>query len=315
MLNWIEVCVHTSQEATEAVSYILQELGADGVSIEDPEVLYRHWENRYGEIIALSSGDYPDQGVRVKAYLSELECADPAPFVEQVKKRLMELKEARFDVGAATVFTRKVSESSWADEWKKYYKTVRVTNRIVIKPKWEEYAPLSPEEHVIEMDPGMAFGTGTHPTTTLSIQLLDRYLQPGQKVIDVGCGSGILSIVAGKLGANPVLALDLDPVAVEMARQNIVFNHLSEQVNAREGDLLKGVADTADVVVANILAEIILQFVYELPRVLVPGGVFIASGIIEEKRPMVEEALTKIGLNILETKHQDGWVAIAAKKW
>ncbi|MFC7440637.1 50S ribosomal protein L11 methyltransferase [Laceyella putida] len=314
-MNWIEICVHTSQEATEAVSYILQELGADGVSIEDPEVLHRTWDNQFGEIIELSPDDYPQEGVRVKAYLSELECTDVDGFVAEVKERLAELQAAQFDVGSAIVTTQAVSESSWEDEWKKYYKTIKVTDRIVIKPEWERYTPASPDERIIELDPGMAFGTGTHPTTMLSIRLLEKYLKPGQRVIDVGCGSGILSIVAGKLGAEPILALDLDPLAVEKARENIALNHLSGRVTVRQGDLLKGVAGTADVVVANILAEIILKFVHELPRVLVPGGTFVASGIIEEKKGKVEEALAMIGLEILETIHQDGWVAIAAKKW
>jgi ribosomal protein L11 methyltransferase len=314
-LNWIEICVHTSQEATEAVSYILQDLGGDGVSIEDPEVLHREWDNWYGEIIELSPDDYPQEGVRVKAYLSSLVCPDAGAFVAQVKQRLEDLRSAGFDVGPAAVTTQEVNESAWADEWKKYYKPIRVTDRIVIKPHWETHEPASADERVIELDPGMAFGTGTHPTTILSIRLLEKYLQPQQRVIDVGCGSGVLSIVAGKLGAGPVLALDLDPVAVEKAQENIAINGLSAQVTAKEGDLLKGVADTAEVVVANILAEIILKFVHDLPRVLVPGGVFIASGIIEEKRELVEEALTMMGLEVMETIHQDGWVAIAAKKW
>jgi ribosomal protein L11 methyltransferase len=314
-LDWIEITVHTSQEAAEAVSYQLQELGADGVAIEDPEVLHRAWDYRYGEIVELCPDDYPKEGVRIKAYLSELELKDVEAFVKQVEQALHRLREMGLDPAPGTVTTSKVSEEAWANEWKKYYQTVRISEKITIKPTWEEYEPASEEEKVVELDPGMAFGTGTHPTTVLSIRLLEKYLRPGQRVIDVGCGSGILSIVAGKLGASQVLALDLDPLAVEKTRENVALNGLTDTVSSKEGDLLKGVAQTAEVVVANILAEIIVKLVHDLSRVLMPSGVFIASGIIEEKAGMVQDALKGAGLKMMETIHQEGWVAIAAKKW
>jgi ribosomal protein L11 methyltransferase len=208
-----------------------------------------------------------------------------------------------------------VSEESWANEWKKYYRTVRVSERLTVKPVWEEYRPSSPDEQVIELDPGMAFGTGTHPTTMLCLKMIEKYVRPGMDVVDVGCGSGVLSVAAAKLGAARVLALDLDPLAVEKSGENIRLNGLEDRIEARQGDLLKGVCRTSDLIVANILAEIILKLVYDLPRVLMPGGVFIASGIIAEKAEVVDRALRENGLVVLETVHQDGWVAIAAKKW
>ncbi|MBH8602934.1 50S ribosomal protein L11 methyltransferase [Thermoactinomyces sp. CICC 10522] len=313
-MDWMEIVIHTNQEAVEAVSFLLQELGADGVAIEDPEVLHRAWENRYGEIIELSPDDYPEEGVRIKAYLSELEIEDPEALLQKVREGLEHLKHSGLNISPGTVTHRMVNENDWADEWKKYYKVSKISDRITIKPTWEEYDP-SPGEKVIELDPGMAFGTGTHPTTALCIHLLEQALTPGDRVIDVGCGSGVLSIVAGKLGAEYVLALDLDPLAVEKTRENVETNHLSGVIEAREGDLLKGVGQTADLVVANILAEIIVLLVHDLPRVLKPGGAFIASGIIEEKAKWVEASLLDAGLEVLETKHQDGWVAILAKKW
>lgn len=314
-MKWIEVSVHTSQEAVEAVSYLLQELGADGVAIEDPEVLKRQWENKYGEIIALSEEDYPADGVVIKAYLSELELKDVDTFLAQVKNGVEQLKEAGLDPGPGTVQADTVDEEAWANEWKNYYKPIRISDQITIKPIWEEYTPQSKQEKIIQLDPGMAFGTGTHPTTVLSIRLLEKYLLPEMRVVDVGCGSGILSIVAAKLGAKKVLALDLDPVAVKNAKENVQQNHVQDVVHVQEGDLLKGVSSTAECIVANILAEIIISFTYELQRVLVPGGIFIASGIIAEKAGSVITALQEIGLEILETIHQDGWVAIAVKKW
>ncbi|MBA4493131.1 50S ribosomal protein L11 methyltransferase [Paenactinomyces guangxiensis] len=314
-MNWVELSVHTSREAVEAVSNLLQELGADGVAIEDPEVLERQWETSYGEVIELSKADYPEQGVKIKAYLPEFELTDVDTLLKQVRSRVQQLNEFGIHPGPATVEAKTVNEESWASEWKNYYKPVRVSERLTVKPIWEEYVPESDWEKVIELDPGMAFGTGTHPTTVLSMRLLEKYLTPGMRVIDVGSGSGILSITAAKLGAESVLALDLDPLAVKNTEKNVKLNNMQGVVTAREGDLLRGVSDTAECVVANILAEIILLFVFELPRVLVPGGIFIASGIIEEKADQVIQSLQEFGLEVLETIHHEGWVAIAAKKW
>ncbi|WP_089966981.1 50S ribosomal protein L11 methyltransferase [Lihuaxuella thermophila] len=314
-MNWIEVNIHTSHEAVEAVSHLLQELGADGVVIEDPEVLGRKWETSYGEIIELSKEDYPEQGVRVKGYLSELKLEDPKALVARLQTEMQQLKTYGIDPEPAVVETKVVDEESWANEWKKYYKPVKVTERLTVKPTWEEYTAESDQEKIIELDPGMAFGTGTHPTTKLSMRLMEKYMAPGMRVIDVGCGSGILSIAAAKLGAKQVLAVDLDPLAVVSTENNVKQNGVQEVVTAREGDLLKGVAERAECVVANILAEIILLFAHELPRVLTPGGIFIASGIIEEKAEQVAAALEQFGLEVLETIDEERWVAIAAKKW
>ncbi|MBA4600768.1 50S ribosomal protein L11 methyltransferase [Thermoactinomyces mirandus] len=314
-MNWLEISVHTGREALEAVSQFLQDLGAGGVAIEDSEVLHRTFADHFGEIVELSPEDYPEEGVIVKAYLSDLKRLDGSGLIRQVEMKLKSLEQIGLDVRPARVEVRTVSESSWENEWKKYYKPVQVSGQITIKPVWENYEARGSGEKIIQMDPGMAFGTGTHPTTRLSIQLLEKYMPSQASVIDVGCGSGILSIVAGKLGAGKILALDKDPLAVEKAGENIRLNPLDSQIVVKEGDLLKGVSETADVVVANILAEIIAKMVYDLPRVLVPGGIFIGSGIVREKAEIVEKALVSCGLKVLEAKQQEGWVAIAAKKW
>lgn len=312
-MKWTEVCVHTTDEAVEAISNLLIELGADGVSIEDPEVLTRNWTNQYGEIIALNEDDYPKEGVRIKTYLPEM--ISGAEFVKQVQVGMEKMKGVGLELGLAEVTSREVDEEDWANEWKQYYKPIRVTDKLTIKPSWEDYTAESEQEKIIELDPGMAFGTGTHPTTVLSMKLMEKYVQPTSTVIDVGCGSGILSIAGAKLGVKEILALDLDPVAVKSAQENVELNHVQDIVQVAQGDLLKGVGKRTDVVVANILADIIVLFTHDLPRVLVPGGVFIGSGIIEEKTELVIQSLTTNGLQVLETIHQDGWVAIAAKKW
>ncbi|KFZ40796.1 50S ribosomal protein L11 methyltransferase [Thermoactinomyces sp. Gus2-1] len=314
-MDWLEVSVRTSHESAEAISEFLQEMGADGVAIEDSNVLHQDFEKRYGEIIELTPEDYPEEGVVIKAYLSDLQSVDPEILKKRIKEKLESLKQYGLSPGQGLVGIRSVSEQSWENEWKTYYKPVRVTDTITIKPVWEDYQPESPDEKIVRLDPGMAFGTGTHPTTKLCIQCLEKHLPRDAKVIDVGCGSGILSIVSAMLGAKNVLALDYDPLAVEKAKENIGLNPIESGIRVEKGDLLKGVSQTADVVVGNLLAELILPMVPDLPRVLVPGGIFIGSGIIEEKADAVEQSLVSCGLQVLEKIHMDGWVAIVAKKW
>lgn len=311
-MRWTEICVHTSHEASEITSFYLQELGAEGIALEDATVLSVDWTQGYGEIVELNPDDYPEEGVRIKAYLPET--MDLNTVLETIERKLQELSNYGIDPSPGKITTRSIEEESWSHAWKKYYKPVQVTKKITIQPVWEEYTPRE-DELIIRLDPGMAFGTGTHPTTILCLQLLEKYLKPNDRVIDVGCGSGILSIAAAKLGAASVLARDLDPIAVKSTRKNVTLNGLEETIECEEGDLLKGTTKLAEVIVSNILAEIIVQFMHELPRVLVPGGIFIASGIIEEKKELVCQSLRKMGMEVVEMIHQEGWVAIVAKKW
>lgn len=313
-LNWNEIIIHTHREAEEALYALLIQLGTEGVVVEDSEVLSRRWELKYGEIIELKPEDYPEYGIRIKAYLSEYEQEKVPRLIEEIKKHLEKLRKLGLNVSPGKVEAKVVSEASWEDEWKKYYKAFKVSDRLVIKPIWEDY-DAAKDEIVIEIDPGMAFGTGSHPTTILSILALEKWMKPESKVIDVGCGSGVLSIVASKLGAKEVLALDLDPIAVESTKRNISYNAIEGKIRVEQGDLLKNVSETADLVVGNLLAEIILQMTHDLPRVLRPGGIFIGSGIIKKKEEEVIQKLKSFGMQVLEVVHQGEWVAITAKKW
>jgi len=309
-MQWAEVQVMTSSEATDAVSAILERFGATGVVLEDSTDLTRTWEDRYGEIYGLNPADFPESGVRVKAYVS-LETWDEAMH-GQIEQEIRGLTELGLDPGVATVSVRIADEEEWANEWKKYYHPVRVTDRLTIKPTWEEYAPTA-DEIVIELDPGMAFGTGTHPTTNLCLRTLEKVIKPGDTIVDVGCGTAILSIACAKMGAESVLALDLDPVAVEVARENVELNNASDKVTVRANDLLKGVDSKYDVVVANILAEIILLMVGQARDVIKPDGTFITSGIIKEKADLVRAELTANGFQIVDTITEEDWVALVAK--
>ncbi|WP_411504064.1 50S ribosomal protein L11 methyltransferase [Brevibacillus centrosporus] len=312
-MKWSEISIHTTAEATEAVSSILYEMGANGVVIEDPEVLYREWDTPFGEIYQLSPDDFPAEGVFVKAYLP-VDSSELFDVVEELKEQLAQLTEYGLDIGKANIAVNDVHEDEWAHAWKKYYKPVHVTDRMTIKPVWEEYEPRHDKEIIIEMDPGMAFGTGTHPTTILCLRAVEKYVDEGDRLYDVGTGTAILSIAAIKLGAEHVLAMDLDEVAVRSAQANTELNGVHEKITVRQNNLLDGVEEPVDVVVANILAEVIVRFTDDVYRVLKPEGVFIASGIIQAREADVKKALADSGLVVVETILIDDWVAIVSKK-
>lgn len=310
--NWIEICVHTSREAVEAVSNKMIEIGLNGVEIEDSEVLTRNWTTTYGEIISLSAEEYPTEGAIVKGYASQ--AADTDHLVQEIDQLVNQLETYGLDPGPRQVSTRMVPEESWAHAWKKFYKPVQVTKRLTVKPRWETYQPKSDDEIVIELDPGMAFGTGTHPTTIQCLRLMEKWISPGDQVIDVGCGSGILSIAAAEMGAGSVLAVDLDEVAVQSAKENIGLSTCAERIEVRQGDLLQDIDGPAELIVANLLAEIILHFTGDLPRVLEAKGIFIGAGIVADKEKLVVDRLSQVGLEIMETLRDGDWVALAAKK-
>ncbi|KJD52389.1 ribosomal protein L11 methyltransferase, partial [Bacillus amyloliquefaciens] len=278
-MKWSEICIHTTHEAVEPISNILHEAGASGVVIEDPLDLIKERENVYGEIYQLDPNDYPDEGVIIKAYLPINSFLGET--VEGIKETINNLLLYDIDLGRNKITISEVNEEEWATAWKKYYHPVKISEKFTIVPTWEEYTPVHTDELIIEMDPGMAFGTGTHPTTVLCIQALERYVKEGDSVVDVGTGTGILSIASAMLRAKQVEGYDLDPVAVESARLNSKLNKVSDHIEIKQNNLLDGVEGEKDVIVANILAEVILRFTDQAYSLLKDGGYFITSGIIQ----------------------------------
>ncbi|KKD52863.1 MULTISPECIES: 50S ribosomal protein L11 methyltransferase [Paenibacillus] len=318
---WNEITIHTSEEAVEMISNFLHEAGAGGVSIEESGSLNKPRDTSYGQWYDRPLNDIPEGQAIIKGYFAEE--VDMDSVRAQIEPRVEQLRTFDIDPGEVQYELKTVNEDDWANAWKQYFKSLRVSDRLTIKPTWEEYEPASEDEKIIELDPGMAFGTGTHPTTSLCLRTLESVIQGGEEVIDVGTGSGILAIGAVKLGAKHVLALDLDPVAVSSARENTRLNELEERITIKESDLLSvlnasdptlGIQLPVKLVVANILAEIILLFIDDVYNALQPGGIYIASGIWKNKEEAVETALKAAGFEITEINRDEDWLAFVARK-
>ncbi|MBO7746481.1 50S ribosomal protein L11 methyltransferase [Paenibacillus sp. MWE-103] len=325
-MKWHELTINTTEEAIEMISNFLHEMDADGVSIEESGTLNKPRDTSLGQWYEHPLNDIPEGRAVIKGYFSELD-ADVDALVAQLPPRIDELREFGIDPGDYAITTALVDEEDWANAWKQYFKPIRVTERLTIKPTWEDYVP-SPDERIIELDPGMAFGTGTHPTTALCLRTLESVIRGGEEVIDVGTGSGILAIGAMLLGAKRVLALDLDPIAVSSATENSRLNRLENDVQVHLSDLLGvlksqeeggngvslNVTVPVDLVVANILAEIILLFIDDVYAALKPGGTYIASGIFKNKEEAVAEGLEAAGFAIVDRQRDQDWIAFVAKK-
>lgn len=208
----------------------------------------------------------------------------------------------------------RVDEADWAEAWKEFFFPEKISPGLVVKPSWRDYAP-QPGETIIEIDPGMAFGTGTHPTTVMCLRLIEKYLRVGSDFLDIGTGSGILMITAAKLGARTVVGVDNDPTAVGVAHKNLAVNGIeASRTKVICGSLVTEIDTAFELVSANILAEVIVDLAPGLPAVMKPGGRVICSGIIQSKRAEVAAGLEAAGLEILETLTQEEWVAMVARR-
>lgn len=298
----IEIVSDQPAFAIELVSNVFYRLGLQGVSIDGP---MEEPEEGWGEG-AVSLSDQP----AVTGYF---------PLDERFEAQRLSLEEALGKLTAewgvqTRILYEQMDEEDWAESWKAYFWPEKITDRIVVKPTWREYEARE-GELVLEIDPGMAFGTGTHPTTALCIRMIQSHLHSGDAFLDVGTGSGILMIAAAKLGAGKVVGIDNDPVAVAVAQKNLHLNGVGEdRFRVAAGDLLAGTAARFDLVVANILSEAILILAESVRRVLSPGGIFICSGIVEENAQKVVEKLIGLNFEILERETRESWTAIVARK-
>ncbi|MBW6408512.1 50S ribosomal protein L11 methyltransferase [Clostridium weizhouense] len=307
---WTEIRVITNSEALEPISGIFYGLNCQGVAVEDPnDLLTREQGPLTWDFADINVLEHKGEFAVVKGYFSEEDNIEE--IVSITKEKLKEISDMGIDIGKGIVEYESIKEEDWANNWKKYYKPANITDKIVVKPMWEEYVPKD-GEMVIELDPGMAFGTGTHETTRMCVKALEKYVKPNTTVFDVGCGSGILAIAAAKLGAKMAFGVDLDPVAVESAKENIGLNDL-DNIEILEGNLLDVIDGKADIVVANIIAEIICILTEDVKKALDSNGLFITSGIIHDRVEMVTNKLNECGFEVLEINKEGEWNCIVAK--
>ncbi len=304
MPRWIEVTLHVDGEAAEATAAVLQRYGYQGVAIEHEGIPPDKLDE--DEIP-------PAKQLAVRAYLPDDSRAEETKAQLETALGYMNLMYPM-----PTPEYRIVEETDWSEAWKVHYHPVRIGRRLLIRPLWTP-VDLQPGDVEIALDPGMAFGTGTHPTTQLCLEALEDLLDsmPGAKVLDLGCGSGILAIAAAKLGAAQVLALDIDPVAVEATRQNAEQNGAADRITVQEGSLESLIASARrfDLIVVNILARVIIQMCLQhLGEVVRPGGLAIFSGIIDEQGDEVEAALRSAGLDPYARRQQGDWIVIQARR-
>lgn len=300
--QWLEVCVMTEPETAEAVSEVLSRYAPNGVAIEQ---------------LARDIGLGADEGaaqeleqiVAVRAYVS---------MADEVDRKKRQIEEALWHLSRIAHIPeptfRVVAEDDWANAWREHYHVAHLGERFVIKPSWREYT-AQPHEIVLELDPGMAFGTGLHPTTQMCLAALEKYAQPEMHLLDLGTGSGILAIGAAKLGVKSIVAVDNDPIAVQAAIENVQRNQVEAQVRAAVGSLAEAAAQRYDLIVVNILARVIIAMCEEgLGQVVRSGGLAIFAGLIDTQEYGVREALQTQGLSVIDRFQDKDWVCLIARK-
>ena len=307
MTNWQELTIHVHRDAEEAVSNLMIETGSQGVAISD-SADYVGQEDRFGEL-------YPEveqsEMIAIMAYYPDT--LDIEEVKADLAARLADLTDFGLETGQVSLESQELAEEDWADNWKKYYEPARITHDLTIVPSWTDYEATAGEK-IIKLDPGMAFGTGTHPTTKMSLFALEQVLRGGETVIDVGTGSGVLSIASSLLGAKAIYAYDLDDVAVRVAQENIALNPGMDNIQVAAGDLLRGVDLEADVIVANILADVLIHLTEDAYRLVKDQGYLIMSGIISEKWDMVRASAEAAGFFLETHMIQGEWNACVFKK-
>lgn len=316
-MRWNKFTIKTTTEAEDYLSAMLDEIGVEGIEIEDNIPLSK--EDQSTMFIDFPPELPEDDGTsKVSFYIDEKE--DYEEILEQVKAGIEEWRQF-VDIGEGTITQSTTEDIDWQNNWKQFFSSFYIDD-ILIKPTWEELKEEDKDKFLIEIDPGVSFGTGKHETTQLCIRQLRKYMKDGEKILDVGCGSGILSIVALKLGAGEVVGTDIDENCMTSTYENMEVNGLDKaQGTFYVGNLIddeelqrKVGTECYDIVVANILADVIIPLAPVIPARLKKDGIFITSGIIDFKEEEVKQAIKQAGFEILETNYQGEWVNITARK-
>ena len=338
-MRWAEITIRTTEDAADAISEMLAQVGADGIAQTDPYEFRRTIEE--DPLSYCDDGTIESYGtdVIIKAYFAELddgfirmgpkseEFIDPNGVgmiyggitdktlttdeaLEYIRSRLRDIPEY-LPVGKGIDGFTYVKDEDWANNWKKYYKAFKISDRVTVCPSWLDQENIDTEFKII-LDPGSAFGTGTHETTSMCAEILDEIIKPDCKVLDLGTGSGILAIIAKLLGAGTVEAVDIDKLAVDVAIDNSKVNNC--EIDCYPGELATVKSSDYDIIVANIIADIIAAIAADVPSRLADGGFFVCSGIINTKKDRVLEALDKAGLEVISSRTKNDWCAYVCKK-
>lgn len=314
-MDWIKVFIFTTTEGIEPICGMLYQLGHYSVQIEDAADFQDYLEHyqQYWDYIDDSLMKKLEEETCIIVYIN-----DSAVGREQllaIKEGVERIKHISNDMqlGRLEIKTDIVNEEDWANNWKKYYKPMKIGEKLLIKPEWESLDDTQGRV-VVNINPGMMFGTGTHESTRMCMQLLEKYVKNDTRLLDVGAGSGILSVTALLLGAKSAFAVDIDENVNEIAMQNAIINRVENRLTTKCMDLATGVSETYNMITANIVADVIIRLIPQLPSLLEKDGIFITSGIIDDREEDVKNALVKAGLGILETLHENDWVAITATK-
>ena len=326
-MKWTRITIDTTVEATDMISYELNEAGFTGVEVEDHVPLTEE-DRRTMYVDLLPDEIAPDDGTaKVSCYI-EIEDGENVETTrlkaEEAKSKIKAILDGIkpfFDIGDGSVTISETEDKDWINNWKQFFKPFRLDDNIIIKPTWETVDDVKSDDIIVEIDPGTAFGTGSHETTRLCISGIKSHMKPGAKVLDLGCGSGILSIIALKLGADSVVGTDIDPNAITATKTNLEVNGIEEgRMTAYQGNLLEdeelckklGYGEY-DIVVANILADVIIPLSGIAKKFMKPDGCFITSGIIDFKENEVRQAMIDNGFEIESVTPMGEWVSIIGK--
>ena len=300
-MDWTELVIEVPRAHAQTAESVATALCDGGLYIEDYADLEQQvWQIAHVDLIEQDLLDKPRDVVRIHLYASPEENA--AALAEDLRGRLLAagVQHSLSQAG--------VRQQDWENAWKQHYHPLEIGARLAVAPSWEDYPGAG--RTVLRLDPGMAFGTGTHETTALCLEVLDGAVQGGERMLDVGCGSGILAVAALLLGAQSALAVDIDPMAVRTAAENAQRNGVADHIQVVAGDLAGAASGQYDIITANIVADAILRLAPAIPPLLAPGGLFVASGIIDDRAAEVAAGLAAAGLTVRATREKNGWVAI-----